>query len=69
MSIKDIDGSKAKRVYVRGTQYDSFNYHDITKVKFVSSRSTNPLNPSYSVKNELGELMNIGEIQGSSPKK
>ena len=69
MDIKDIDGSKAKQVYVRQTSYDSFHYADITKVKFTSNRSTNPLNPTYTVKNEEGVPALIGEITGSSPKK
>lgn len=34
MNIKDIDGTKAKKVYVRTTSYDSFNYSDITKDRF-----------------------------------
>lgn len=36
MNINDIDGTKAKKVYVRHTSYDSFNYADITKDKFIS---------------------------------
>lgn len=54
MDVGDIHGTKAKKVYVRETAHDSFNYHDITKNKFVSSRSVNPLTPSYTVKNESG---------------
>ena len=47
MEVKDIDGAKAKPNYIRTTQYDSFNYADITKNKFTSSRSVNPLKPEY----------------------
>lgn len=43
MDVKDIDGAQAKKTYLRLTQYDSFNYADITKAKFTSSRSVNPL--------------------------
>ena len=47
MDVKDIDGAKAKKIYVRTSQYDSFNYADITKTKFTTSRSVNPLLPYY----------------------
>jgi hypothetical protein len=52
MDVKDIDGAKAKKVYVRHTAYDSFNYADITKTKFESTRSVNPLLPTYSVRDD-----------------
>lgn len=69
MNVNDIEGTKGKKTYVRQTSYDSFNYADITKTRFLSTRSVNPLNPSYMVRNEQGELVNYGEIPGSSPKK
>ena len=69
MNIGDIYGAKPKKVYVRGTEYDSFNYFDITKAKFTSSRSVNPLMPVYTVKDENNKLVSIGDIPGSSPKK
>lgn len=69
MDVKDIDGAKAKKVYVRQTAYDSFNYADITKTKFVSSRSVNPLHPSYSVRDADGKVVEIGAVEGSSPKR
>lgn len=52
MKVRDIDGTFPKKVYVRGTNYDSFNYFDITKTKFTSSRSVNPLQPTYTIKDE-----------------
>jgi hypothetical protein len=69
MDVKDIDGAKAKKVYVRQTAYDSFNYTDITKTKFVSSRTVNPLNPSYQVRDDEGKVVEIGAVEGSSPKR
>ena len=55
MDVRDIEGAKAKKVYVRtNTQYDSFNYNDITKNKFISNRSVNPLMPSYQVRDDDG---------------
>lgn len=44
------------------------NYHDITKTKFVSSRQTNPLDPSYLVRDQDNQLKEIGKIKGSCPK-
>ena len=69
MNVGDIDGTKGKKTYVRQTSYDSFNYNDITKTRFLSNRSVNPLNPNYTVRNEQGELVNYGDIPGSSPKR
>jgi hypothetical protein len=54
MDVKDIDGAKAKQIYVRTTQYDSFNYNDITKTRFSTSRSVNPLNPNYQIRDDQG---------------
>ena len=69
MDVKDIDGAKAKKVYVRQTAYDSFNYKDITKTQFVSSRTVNPLHPTYQVRDQDGQVIEIGGIDRSSPKK
>ena len=38
-------------------------------MKFTSSRSVNPLTPCYNVKDDNGNVIEIGEIPGSSPKK
>jgi hypothetical protein len=54
---------------VRNTHYDSFNYADITKTRFYSSRSVNPLTPCYQIRDENGNLATVGDIPGSSPKK
>jgi len=69
MKVNDIDGTKAKKIYVRQTSYDSFAYNDITKTKFVSQRSVNPLSPTYRVRDDQGSIIEIGGIPGSSPKK
>jgi hypothetical protein len=47
MNVGDIDGTKGKKTYVRQTSYDSFNYNDITKTRFITQRSVNPLSPTY----------------------
>ena len=69
MNVNDIEGTKGKKTYVRQTSYDSFNYNDITKTKFMSQRSVNPLSPAYLVRDDKGNLVNYGEIPGSSPKR
>jgi len=57
MKTGDIEGSSPRPVYMRKTQYDSFNYNDITKAKFVSSRHTNPLLPTYTVRDQDGKAV------------
>lgn len=44
------------------------DYNDITRAEFRSSRTTNPLSPSYVTRDEDGNRMEIGQIEGSSPK-
>ncbi len=69
MKTKDIDGAKGKKPYMRATAYDSFNYADITKAKFVSTRVTNPLQPRYSTRDAEGHVIDYGHIKGSEPTK
>ena len=68
MKIGDINGTSPRETYVRSTHYDSMNYHDITKDKFVSKREVNPLNPTYTLRDSEGNLKEIGKIKGSSPR-
>jgi len=68
--VNDIDGAKAKGPYTRErTKYDGFNYDDVTKDFFKTTRQTNPLQPKYSVRDDKGAVIEIGEIEGNSPKK
>jgi hypothetical protein len=70
LSVNDIEGAKAKGPYLRErTKFDAFNYDDVTKDFFKSSRVTNPLQPTYKIRNEEGKLIEIGDIPGSSPRK
>ena len=48
--------------FQRQANYDSINYRDVTHAQFKSSRSTNPLNPEYQVRDEDNKLVTIGEI-------
>ena len=73
MKISDIEGTKAKaRHAVRGTgeklgTYDPFNYRDVTHCDFRTTRTTNPLNPTYVAQNEDGKVISIGDVHGSHP--
>lgn len=69
LKVSDIDGAKAKKTYVRSTPYDSLSYADITKVKFVSTRVTDPMNPRYKTRDENGNMIDYGVIKGSTPTK
>ncbi len=68
MKVDDIQGTKPKPYPSRSTNYSSLDYTDVTNTKFVSKRSTNPLNPSYFHKTEDGQVEEIGQIDGSQPK-
>lgn len=46
----DVEGSTTKNRYERKTKFDSINYTDVTRDKFKTSRSVNPLDPVYEVK-------------------
>lgn len=68
MKVGDIQGTSPKKSYLRKTSYDSFNYADITKAKFISQRSVNPLEPSYTIRDDEGNVISTGQIAGSAPK-
>ncbi len=44
---EDIVGTHRKQFKPRNTPYNNLDYSDITKAKFVTSRSVDPLNPVY----------------------
>jgi len=68
-SIKheEIEGTKPKIRNVRKSNYDSFNYSDVTNFKFSSNRNLNPLDPEYVVDYGKGERYTHGKIEGSKP--
>lgn len=50
MRIDDIEGTKAKMRHSprqKANGYDAYDYSDITKAQFITTRITNPLNPTY----------------------
>jgi hypothetical protein len=69
LRVEDIDGAKSKGAYLRKTKFDAFNYDDVTKCMFKTTRETNPLHPTYKTRDDNGNVIEIGEISGSSPKK
>lgn len=64
LAVNDIEGAKAKGPYMRRpeTGYSSYNYDDVTKNNFKTSRSVNPLAPSYIVRDENDKAVTIGDI-------
>jgi hypothetical protein len=72
MQTSDIDGtSSSVRHKARGRSngYSSIDYQDVTKVVKTSNRCSNPLDPVYTVYDDDGKTMTIGEVDGSKPAK
>ena len=76
MNIKDIDGAmpsfgheipERKEGFGKPYSYDPMNYRDVTHTQFISGRHTNPLMPTYQVRDENKEVKTIGDVQGSHP--
>ncbi|OMJ92055.1 hypothetical protein SteCoe_5260 [Stentor coeruleus] len=67
ISIKDIDGARAKLQH-QMIKPDFMDPKDIIAKGFVSKRSTNPLEPEYLARNEQGNIETIGFIEGSKSK-
>lgn len=43
------------------------DYRDVTNTNFKSTRYTNPLMPTYTVRNEEHKPLTIGPVAGSNP--
>jgi len=71
MRISDIEGTKARVRHPSRpngeNQYNYLEYRDVTHNDFKSTRSTNPLNPSYTIRDEDGKLTEINKVPGSEP--
>ena len=70
MNIHDIDGTRAKpHTYsrVENKSYHQMDYRDVTNVDFKTSRITNPLEPTYIIRDETNnmEKCEIGRVAGS----
>ena len=72
MNIHDIEGTKAKPhtfSRVENKSYHCMDYRDVTNVDFKTTRSTNPLEPTYIIRDETKnmEICEIGRVPGSQP--
>jgi hypothetical protein len=67
-NVHDIEGARPKPEKM----FEKPNFHDPKDINrgeaFVSKRVPNPLSPEYIVRDEDGNIMTIGDIQGSRPK-
>lgn len=71
LKISDIEGTQARvRHPTRPNgddQYNSLEYRDVTHCDFKTKRSTNPLMPSYTIRDDAGNLCEINKVRGSEP--
>ena len=68
--IDDIQGTKAHPRHQprkNSAGYTSYDYSDVTRPHFVTTRVVNPLNPTYTIRDEDGKLFEIGDILGNKP--
>ena len=67
MFRNDIDGSSPRKRYCRNSNYNYYDYSDVTKDKFITKRCVNPLEPVYELKYKEGENYTHGHIEGNKP--
>jgi len=76
MKVDDIDGAKPKfgheikersEGFGKAYNYNAMDYRDVTNTQFKSSRYTNPLMPTYKVRNEDDKVHEIGPVEGALP--
>lgn len=73
LDIKDIEGTTAKQRHAPrdgkfGTgSYSQMNYRDVTHTDFMTSRHVNPLQPTYTIRDENKQKVEIGSVFGSTP--
>lgn len=73
--VKSIEGTAPKKPYLRKTEHDSFSYADVYRNMWATSRSVNPLDPVYQLRDNgegfraAGGAVNgsYGAIKGSKP--
>jgi len=71
MKLDDIEGTKARPRHSprkNSGGFDNMDYSDITKAQFVTKRVADPLNPTYKARDENGQVIDIGAVDGSLPK-
>lgn len=73
LDIKDIDGTTAKQRHAArdgkfGTgNYSQMDYRDVTHIDFKTTRHVNPLQPTYTIRDENKQKVEIGSVFGSIP--
>lgn len=73
MNIKDIEGTTARpRHFTRPNAerigpYHPMDYRDVTNVDFKSTRTVNPLDPTYVTRDENKNVAQIGPIEQNKP--
>lgn len=66
--FEEIEGSRPKKNFYPKDFIDIMNVKDINDyLQFKTKRSTNPLNPKYTVHDENNMKIEIGEIEKSMP--
>lgn len=66
----EIEGTKTKVRKIPKDGFDSLDIYDINHyLKFVTTRSTNPLEPTYITGTKEGETFEFGPIRGSKNKR
>ena len=65
LKVSDIQGAKAKGPYLRNEHFDTFTYADVYAKSWTSKRVTDPLNPSYIVRDdqEPGHMTRGGDFK------
>jgi len=76
MNIKDIEGAcpkfghqvkERKEGAAKIYNYNPMDYRDVTNVDFKSTRSINPLMPTYTIRDDDDKTCEIGHVAGSFP--
>lgn len=67
LKIDDIEGTKSKsRIFYRPRDnYSSIDYNDVSAKASGSKRCTNPLMPTYTIRDEGNNVCEIGPVHGS----
>jgi hypothetical protein len=74
MEITDIEGTRARQRHAprpgKGTSSQIFNYmdyKDVTHTDFKTSRFVNPMQPTYVMRDDKNQKIEIGDVGGSKP--
>ena len=66
-NINDIVGARPKPPLQRKEVHDQI-FNDVTVKKQLNKEPHNPLNPSYKIRDEDGQVINYGHVDGSTTK-